>query len=44
MMMLDYGYTPKDFAYNGVESVLRNLLIQKILYYTNYVDLKASGF
>jgi len=38
------GYEPKDFAYNGVESILRNPLISKILYYSNDIDSWATGF
>ena len=38
------GYEPKDFAYNGVESVLRNPLISKVLYYSNDIDSWATGF
>ncbi len=38
------GYDPRDFAYNGVESVLRNPLISKILYYSNDIDSWATGF
>ena len=38
------GYEPIDFAYNGVESVLRNPLIAKILYYSNDIDSWATGF
>lgn len=32
------GYELDDFAYKGVESILRNPLISKILYYSNDVD------
>lgn len=39
-----FGYEPKDFAYNGVESVLRNPLISKVLYYSNDIDSWATGF
>ena len=38
------GYEPKDFAYGGVESVLRNPLISKVLYYSNDIDSWATGF
>lgn len=38
------GYTPDDFAYNGVMSVLRNPLISQILYYSNEIDAWSSGF
>ncbi|MDO4199107.1 MAG: putative DNA binding domain-containing protein [Erysipelotrichaceae bacterium] len=38
------GYEPKDFAYNGVESILRNPLISKVLYYANEIDSWATGF
>ena len=38
------GYNPEDFAYNGVESVLRNPLISKVLYYSNDIDSWATGF
>lgn len=38
------GYDPRDFAYNGVESVLRNPLISKVLYYSNDIDSWATGF
>lgn len=38
------GYEPKDFAFNGVESVLRNPLISKVLYYSNDIDSWATGF
>ena len=38
------GYVPDDFAYNGVESVLRNPLIAKVLYYSNDIDSWATGF
>lgn len=38
------GYEPDDFAYKGVESILRNPLISKILYYSNDVDSWATGF
>lgn len=38
------GYDPKDFAYNGVLSILRNPLISKVLYYSNDIDSWATGF
>lgn len=38
------GYEPKDFAYHGVESILRNPLISKVLYYSNDIDSWATGF
>lgn len=38
------GYEPKDFAYNGAESVLRNPLISRVMYYSNEIDSWASGF
>ena len=38
------GYTPFDFANNGAESILRNPLIAKILYYSNDIDSWATGF
>lgn len=38
------GYEPKDFAYNGAESVLRNPLISKAMYLFNEIDSWASGF
>lgn len=38
------GYTPDDFAYNGVMSVLRNPLVSQILYYSNDIDAWSSGF
>ncbi len=38
------GYELDDFAYKGVESILRNPLISKILYYSNDVDSWATGF
>lgn len=38
------NYTPNDFAYNGVSSVLRNPLIAEILYYSNDVESWATGF
>ena len=38
------GYNPEDFAYNGVESVLRNPLISRTLYYSNDIDSWATGF
>jgi len=38
------GYTPLDFADSGVESVLRNPLIAKTLYYSNDIDSWATGF
>lgn len=37
-------YEPDDFAYNGVESILRNPIISKILYYSNDIDSWATGF
>lgn len=37
-------YSPEDFAYKGVESVLRNPTIAKILYYSNDIDSWATGF
>ena len=38
------GYNPEDFAYNGIESVLRNPLISRTLYYSNDIDSWATGF
>lgn len=38
------GYDPDDFAFNGVESILRNPIISKVLYYSNDVDSWATGF
>lgn len=38
------NYEPEDFAYNGVSSVLRNPLISKVLYYSNDIDSRATGF
>ena len=38
------GYDPIDFAYNGVESILRNPLISKVLYYSNDIDSSSTGF
>lgn len=38
------GYTPNDFAYNGVNSVLRNPLITQILYYSNDIEAWGTGF
>ena len=38
------GYDPLDFAYNGVESILRNPLIAKVLYYSNDIDSWSTGF
>lgn len=38
------GYDPIDFAYNQTESILRNPLISKILYYSNDIDTWSTGF
>ncbi len=38
------GYEPNDFAFNGVESILRNPIISKALYYSNDIDSWATGF
>lgn len=38
------GYDPQDFAYHGVESILRNPLISKVLYYSNDIDSWSTGF
>lgn len=38
------GYDPKDFAFNGVESILRNPIISRALYYCNEIDSWATGF
>ncbi len=38
------GYDPEDFAFNGVESVLRNPIISKVLYYSSDIDSWATGF
>lgn len=38
------GYTPRDFAYNGMDSILRNPLIAKTLYYANEIESWARGF
>jgi len=38
------GYEPKDFAFNGVESILRNPIIARTLYYSNDIDSWATGF
>lgn len=38
------GYEPRDFAYSGAESILRNPLIARALYYSGDIDSWATGF
>lgn len=38
------GYEPNDFAFNGVESILRNPIISKAFYYSNDIDSWTTGF
>lgn len=38
------GYDPKDFAYKGFNSILRNPLIAKILYYSKDIESWSTGF